>query len=231
MSPAKQYDDSATRLNQVFEERGLKLLRNPSTIYKPGTLLKLSPTADAEIACEDHQAFADIATRVTSSPTSAFSVNLKNKNSLEGSAALTNLAAVASEYGSDASVTVEIMNPVLSVISHASMQSATVHPGCLRHMQIKLEGELPALVTMITESLTADVTVKIHFAGNAALSADARNELLTRISKSLGTDSSVKLRLSSTDGGDATLTGSKLVWGIKQSQEAVGWWMRGRTNS
>jgi hypothetical protein len=230
MSTGEQYGDSTKSLNEVFEARGLTLLRNPATFYKPGTLLRSesSSAADMAIACDDYKAFADIASRVRSSPTSAFSVNLANKKSLEGNVALTNLASVAAEYGRDATVTVEILNPELAVISHASMQSATVDKGCLDHMQVKLAQQLAPQVTMITEAFTADVTIKVHFAGNSALSADARNGLLTKISRSLGADSSANLQLASSNSGDATLTGSRLVWGIKHSKEAVTWWMAGR---
>src|SRR5262245_37168227 len=163
-------------LREVFEQRGLTMLSNPASDYIPGTLLYDNSTRQGKwlIACFAEKALPGIRNKISISNTSSFSMNLDKESSLDGNLSMIALASVAAEFRTQATITLNIANPVMLKIDHAALQGTSSDPTCVAHLNQKERDRL----LLIMEALQADIGVTVKFDQERELSAEIKDGLL-----------------------------------------------------
>lgn len=204
------------------------MLPNTASDYIPGTLLYADSTQGKWfIACNAEKALPGIRDKISISNTSSFSINLTKRNSLSGNLSMIELASVAAEFGTQDTITLNIANPVMLKIDHASLQGSSVAGDCVTHLNIKSKDEGRDRLLLIMEALQADVEVTVKFDKRRALSADVKNGLLNKISSILSRGVSGAVKTETTINGDAKLIGAKLIWGVRADKKSANYFLLG----
>jgi len=218
-------------IQKELELRGFDMLPNPATVYIPGTLLYADDNKGKWlIACNAEKVLPGIKNDTSSSRTSSLSVNLTNSASLNGNFTMIELGAIVSEYSKQAKVSMEIENPHILQIDHASLQGRKSDLNCLEHLDIKWDQSELGQLSFIIEAYKADIKVHVKFDKQKLLSAEVKNKLLDEISLLLGKGASASLTLKTETNGDSTLTGKELIWGIRVDKKAVTYFLKGIRN-
>lgn len=230
-TPGQEHARATSALEQVFEQRGFTMLRNPVSNYIPGTLLFTPPTEARGswlIACNAEDVLPEIRNKTSTSNTSTFSVNLTDRNSIKGNLSLVDLADTVAQNAATATIKLKIENPIILEIAHSSLQGERVGQGCLDHLNIKTGAEVKGRLLMIMAALQADISVDVTFDKEAGLSVEAEKELLNKISSTLPKGVSGSVKIERKTNGSASLTGEKLIWAVRADQESANFFLLGQ---
>jgi hypothetical protein len=137
------------------------------------------------------------------------------------------LASAAAEFSTKDTITLNIANPVMLKIDHASLQGTSVDQNCVRHLNLKTKDEGRDRLLLIMEALQADIEVTVKFDKSKVLSTDVKNGLLNKISSILSRGAFGAVKAEIEVNGDAKLVGEKLIWGVRADKKSANYFLLG----
>jgi hypothetical protein len=205
------------KLQRIIGKEGYTLLRPPSTLMMPGTIVyraERGSAIKAGIVCTQEASLGPALQdklEVSDSATSKFAQKLSGKFSV-GAAYLDTIKADA-EFSHVKTISLTLSNvkvyelPINVIVDNEKLRSE----GC--KAALKFAGNKEMKVSMISSALQADVVYSVELDTTASADAALKLKVMQGLAVKLGG----KLEV----GSESTLSGQGLLWGLRENEDFV----------
>jgi hypothetical protein len=208
------FPPAAPTLQQTLASSGFTALAPPSSLTPPGTIVEVTQEDPlfAETVCTQGQNLGGPGVAaVVSSLTNDLTLEDKVTATFNGSVDIKSTLSASVDASAVSSITEALSNAkILDLSVDSAIALAKKRPSDCQAAVDHVEG-LHKTLTVITSAFVADVVYKVTW--NNSVTASAKTAQLGSLSGALG--------VGLTNDGDSTISGTQLIWGIKDDATLV----------
>lgn len=196
-------------VGSVMAENGFTEFRPASKHVPPGALVLVSQSTPLALSliCGSEASLGLSFDAIPSSPTIATAITAALDRDLTLDAQFLSKLKGTGSLEDVQNVTLKLENVRILEISDALVIESLANrsASCREAIKLRLQGD--DVVTMVKSALVADVTYEavLNVEGSAEVSAEAQDDLAASLAS----------KVTSVDGGQVTLAGENLIWGIR----------------